>query len=138
VPQKEVPAETQNQNPSHHDEVRVAASADEDGCGPVGDKASDWRHAIQSAQKTEIFRLNRGIEKAWANDGLSDTERNDDEGQYQVHREETPQLRLGIQQCVTHENKRNIVEKHFEAHQAVHDVRGGRIEYLSRPEPDED
>src|SRR5208282_8626 len=134
---QKVAAESEDKQPGHHHEIRIAAGADKDGGGTVGAYARGC-YPIETAQFSEVVRLMRKIQKGWPKNRLGNTQRNDHHRQRQIDGKETAQFRFGIQKLVAYKEQGDVVEEYFEPHQSIHNMCGGRIEHLDDAEPDED
>jgi len=69
------------------------------------------------------------------NNSLGDSEGNNNRSKNQIDREKAPQLQLGIQKGVAHEEKRYVVEKQLETEETIDEVRGSGIKNLDNSEP---
>src|SRR5215467_2897273 len=69
------------------------------------------------------------------NNSLNDSEGNNNGSKNQIDREKAPQLRLGIEKGVAHEEKRYVVEKQLETEETIDEVRGSGIKNLDNSEP---
>src|SRR5215470_1644228 len=67
--------------------------------------------------------------------GLNDSQGNDNGGQNQVNREKAPQLRFAIDKGVAHEEQGYVVEKQLETEETVDEVRGSWVKNLDDSKP---
>ena len=99
---QKVPAESENDEARNEKKISVAAVADKNRSRAVHDGARNGRDTVQRAQLANLRCRVCGIQEGVTQNGLNNSQRNDDRGKNQVRKKEPAQLLLGIEERITH------------------------------------